>query len=167
MAALCLFPRSGPPRRGLPGFAVFGRDTRGESGSESTKFDPESLDVCFQPCPLGVIYERFYSKKQAFSHFLEARVDILPLTNQGGQRRFSMVYFPAWPGAWGSGGRGGQGGSGRLITGGSGPPGGRGARGSPERPRGEHHHRSSPTVGTASLAPQTRAAQTTPDIPVA
>ena len=97
VAALCLFPRSGPPRRGLPGFAVFGRDTRGESGSESIKFHPESLDVRCQPCPLGVIYERFYSKKQAFSHFLEARVDILPATKQGGQRRFFMVYFPAWP----------------------------------------------------------------------
>ena len=66
VAALCLFPRSGPPRRGLPGFAVFGRDTRGESGSESIKFDPESLDVRCQPCPLGVICEKFYSKKQAF-----------------------------------------------------------------------------------------------------
>ena len=40
------------PDPGRPGGACqdslfFGRDIRGESGSQSVKFDPESLDVCF------------------------------------------------------------------------------------------------------------------------
>ena len=102
VAPLSLSPRSGPPRRGLPGFAVFGRDTRGESGSESVKFDFESLDVCF----FVASFMRGFIRKA--NVFLTVK-KILPLRIQGGQRRFSMVYFPAWPGAWGSGDQGARG----------------------------------------------------------